>query len=639
VIKWVVWIFLALLDRMFILGPEDERKFDSTQLLSRRSKDLGWRSTCLPKASIMKRPRLSPLALLPVLILGLSTMSSIAQDWQPTSSPVQWSSIACSADGTRLMALQTGGGGYASTNSGATWSPVALPATDVACRGDGTTWLVASPYFGNSTIGYSPALGWSDQNFLGSVGSLVASSANGMRLLSAGTNYSGSIANNDGIQVSSDSGASWNVVLSNVAVKALACSASGSAILAASASNVIYISTNFGANWSTNIVDNQWPGSWNSLASSADGSSLFAASDDGVFLSTNAGLHWSQIHAPDSFQSIAVSADGTQIAAAAKAGLIYTSTNSGITWEQSVLSGLSGFTNTNDIITAVAMSADGAKMFAAPLYGTIYTRFSIPPAPLLKIVLPGTNLALSWPCPSLNLVLQQATNLANPLWQDVTTPPTLNPTLQDEVTLGTPANPTFFRLVPSQVVQSTFRDLDFEQAIVTNAPPPYSGFEVIPFATAFPGWTGYIGTNLATGALFASQFLDSACIGLQTNFPGSGFDGKYYALVQAGFTAGPPGLLAAAASLSQTGLIPKNARSIQFKARATSDEISVTLNGQPVLLSTLTTSQGIVFQGSVSAFGGTTAELRFTAQPTAAPRPPINNFLLDSISFSTRPVP
>src|SRR5260221_7882389 len=74
---------------------------------------------------------------------------------------------------------------YASTDSGATWSLVGLPppTTDVACNGDGTRLIVTGAYLADFMMQYSPTSGWSG-DFLGSQGSLVASSANGMTLLS-----------------------------------------------------------------------------------------------------------------------------------------------------------------------------------------------------------------------------------------------------------------------------------------------------------------------------------------------------------------------------------------------------------------------------------------------------------------------
>jgi hypothetical protein len=343
-----------------------------------------------------------------VLVSGFlfcfSAARTRAQYWQSTVSPESWSGIACSADGNKLLGVQvvsalSGGSGfvYASTNAGGTWTfeDVAWPTANVAGSADGTQWYVADPFAIQSGI-YSTGPGWSFGE-LSNPGNLVACSDDGRRVLAAGGyNIGPWFWNGGGVLISPDSGITWQVVLTNVFVTALASSSDGSTLLAVT-NNAICISTNYGANWSTNLVDPQWNGAWNSVACSKDASQLFAASDDGVFRSSNGGLAWSPIHAPDSFQSIAVSADATSIVAAARAGLIYISTNSGVTWDKSVLGGLSGYTNTSDIVTAVAISADGTKMFAAPNYGSIYThqipplRTVVPPVPLDLSAVPGLN--------------------------------------------------------------------------------------------------------------------------------------------------------------------------------------------------------------------------------------------------------
>jgi hypothetical protein len=520
---------------------------------------------------------LTDRVLISAAALCLAVNGSGAQGWHPTTSPAQWSSIACSADGTRIMALPPSSPQevfYASTNSGTTWSAVGNDfATDVACNGDGTAFIVAAPYDGNVMMQYSPTSGWSE-TFLavGTQSSLVASSTNGMTLLSAGVYYTGypSITNNDRILASLDGGFSWKVVLTNVAIKALACSASGSTFLAGSTSKVIYISTNFGVNWSSNLVDDLWPGSWNSLASSADGSRIFAASEDGVFVSTNAGLHWTQIHAPDSFQSIAVSPDGTQIVAAARAGRVCTSTNSGLNWDQSTLSGLSGYTNANDIITAVAMSTDGARMFAAPLYGSIYTSFP---------------------------------------------------------TLG------------------GFVNLDFESA--TLVPVAGDSYRSVQFAQAFPGWTETIVAALDTNALYDFVFLDSAGIAIidtNASYPrGVVIGGRYTALLQSGlgYTSNG-GKIPTDTTLSQTGLVPVDTKSLRFKANEwfdSSGTFAVKLGGQTLSLTTLGSGTNYTLYGAnVSRWAGQTNQLSFTVFGEN-PHGNDENLFLDDIQFSNQSVP
>jgi hypothetical protein len=512
---------------------------------------------------------------------------------------------------------------FASTNSGLSWFPPSVDAgVDVAASPDGTTWIVADAYCSDLLFTNSPSSGLPIRTPINTSSSLVALSSDGSRLFAAGY----------GIYVSTDSGYSWQPVLGDVSVTCLACSIDGATVVAGSPSNGLYITTNSGTTWSTNIVDSQWPGAWNSLACSVYPFRMFAASDDGVFLSTNSGLAWTQIHAPDSFQSIAVSADGSQIAAAVKAGLIYTSTDSGLSWNLSGLGDLSGLGATNSIATSVAMSADGSKMYAAPQGGNVYTNQSTPP-PVLKMVPSGTNLSFFWPFPSVNFVLQQTTNPLTNLWQNLSVSPIPNyTTLENMASIPAPAQSLFFRLAAYQALQSSFRDLGFESASIYKLFG--DTYNRIVFPPAFPGWMAYSGSIQAFSALFNNISPDSAAVGLQTNSSGL-FDGKYYATIQSGFQLGshaPHPVLTS--YLSQTGLIPTNAQALLFKANGS--KYVVSLNGQALALSPL---GGNLYGADVTRYRGTSAELRFTVLTNLPPQLPVNTLLLDSISFSTRPVP
>src|SRR5712671_7883497 len=92
-------------------------------------------------------------ALLSLLISG---SPGLAQNFTPTPAPFQnWLSIASSADGTLLFAVGSYGWLYASTNSGATWSPLTTvasgtepsrPWTSIACSADGAKLVAAANF-------------------------------------------------------------------------------------------------------------------------------------------------------------------------------------------------------------------------------------------------------------------------------------------------------------------------------------------------------------------------------------------------------------------------------------------------------------------------------------------------------------
>lgn len=112
---------------------------------------------------------------------------------------------------------------------------------------------------------------------------------------------------------------------------------------------------------------------WVSIAASSDGSKLVAAATGGFFFqgimgsflpgsiytSTNSGLTWQETTAPSQvWQAVASSADGSKLAAVVQYGGIYTSTNSGESWTRA--------TNAPTAFwSAIASSADGAELIAA----------------------------------------------------------------------------------------------------------------------------------------------------------------------------------------------------------------------------------------------------------------------------------
>src|SRR3989442_1029319 len=79
----------------------------------------------------------------PLVLAGLLTAvnPAFAQSWMQTSAPItNWTSIASSADGSKLVAVANPGPIYTSTNSGDTWTPTSAPTTNwqaVASSADG----------------------------------------------------------------------------------------------------------------------------------------------------------------------------------------------------------------------------------------------------------------------------------------------------------------------------------------------------------------------------------------------------------------------------------------------------------------------------------------------------------------------
>jgi hypothetical protein len=162
---------------------------------------------------------------------------------------------------------------------------------------------------------------------------------------------------------------------------AVASSADGARLVALASSNrisgQIYTSTNSGVDWTSNGAPNV---SWFSIASSADGTKLAAITFRGsVYTSPDSGGTWNDVldvpvNPSDYFPvypSVACSADGTQLAVLILPTCIFISTNSGATWMTNRQSAfVSGF-DQGPTNCSVASSADGSKLAVAFAMGDV----------------------------------------------------------------------------------------------------------------------------------------------------------------------------------------------------------------------------------------------------------------------------
>ena len=362
--------------------------------------------------------------------------SAFAQTWTQTGAPNgYWYSIACSADGSKLIA-GTYGQIYTSTNRGQIWatnnSPSAFLWTSVASSADGSKLIAAAgfPMSGPVYTSMDSGQTWISNNLPSKMWHFVVSSANGTKLAAGAQGY---LTNKGAIYISTNSGADWQFSSSNDWYSAAA-SASGNFIVGISG-NQILTSTNWGLTWGMTSA----PGTnWITVVCSADGRTIVAAVYEGpVYISTDSGATWTQTVAPisSSSSSVASSADGTKLLAI-ELGLIFVSTNTGVTWSS---------TSPNKQWYALASSADGCEWVATTIpNGGIWTA-QTPPSPQLDLAPSGSNLTASWIIPSTSFVLQQSSDLVS--WADLTNAPTLNLTdLQDEVVLSPTNSSGFFRL-------------------------------------------------------------------------------------------------------------------------------------------------------------------------------------------------
>ena len=177
--------------------------------------------------------------------------------------------------------------------------------------------------------------------------------------------------------------------------------------------------------------------------------------------------------------------------------------------------------------------------------------------------------------------------------------------------------------------QGTFQNLDFENG--TFVPIQGNSYFVEP-GPALPGWTSYIGTNLAQYALHNTLSLtpiaDIAIFG--PDLPPGEFHGHYYIVLQAGDDPfGGPGRVNS--GIAQTGMIPSDAQSMRLYLAF--GALSFSFAGQPIPLTNLGPGGGAsinynIYGADVSPFAGQTGALRLQGVG-----------YLDFIQFSTQPIP
>lgn len=200
----------------------------------------------------------------------------------------------------------------------------------------------------------------------------IATSADGTRLAAV---KEGDLSG-DLIYASTNSGANWNLMSApDKWWGQLASSADGTILMALGRDYMLvtngndiyyfvttsrmYVSTNSGTSWA-NTSSRPTEDAWTHAASSADGRKWVATtSGRKIYSSTNAGSSWTFRSAPSkSWSSIASSADGISLVAVVLGEGIYTSADSGATWILTSAPGGLG-------LSRVASSADGFKLMAA----------------------------------------------------------------------------------------------------------------------------------------------------------------------------------------------------------------------------------------------------------------------------------
>ena len=402
-------------------------------------RNAGSKHTCIKSYWLVENSGMKAMKILLLMAIAFSGAFTVfAQTWTTNAAPnLSWTSVASSADGSRLAAVAFTGPVYTSTNSGLTWNTNASPISgwkSIVLSADGTILAACL----QSGLGYISTNAGATWQYFGHSGSFIALSADGFHLAVA---LSGS-----SIYVSTNFGASWQTTTAPAkSWSCIASSANGQKLVAAVANEAIYTSSDFGNSWTSNSVPTK---QWSAAAMSADGNfavvvaGMKNGSSGPIFLSTNSSASWFQANAPvTNWVSVAVSADGRKLFALVAGNSpdgpnpFYTSTNYGLDWTTT--------SGPNAWWSSIASSADGGKLIAAA--SLVYTtQTTMTPVLALDAT---SGLQVSWIIPSTNFVLQQNSDLTSTNWLVVPNVPALNLTnLQNQVMLPLPAGNNFYRL-------------------------------------------------------------------------------------------------------------------------------------------------------------------------------------------------
>jgi photosystem II stability/assembly factor-like uncharacterized protein len=310
-----------------------------------------------------------------------------------TVQELNWSSVTCSSDGSKIFATVTGGDIYRSTDFGITWSSTnnadlnTLNWSSITSNSDGYS-LYATVSEGSIYSSTNLGVTWEPNSNM-ELSTLVWSS---ITTNTDGSKVFATVSRGD-IYISTDYGVTFNPT-NNVSLigniwNSITCSSNGKKVAAVAEENYfIYLSTNSGVTWTStnnggsfNENDNYF---WKGIAINSDGNKLAAVASilsgtGDVYRSDNSGLTWTPTSNVDLNQlhwnCITSSSDGKKLVAGVggDGGDIYRSTDSGLTWTSSGNQSLSTLK-----WKSVTMSANGYRTIAVAYNGGIYTYESSP---------------------------------------------------------------------------------------------------------------------------------------------------------------------------------------------------------------------------------------------------------------------
>ena len=288
----------------------------------------------------------------------ISVTTDYGTNWLPTAFPAATSvflfnggyltkitntsyHLACSADGTKVVAAVENGPIYFSTDGGVSCQTSSVPAaawTSVASSADGGTMVGA---LGGGSVYFSQDFGatWNPANLPAQLWTSVCLSADGKWV---------GAASSTGSYISSDAGVTW--ITNDISSRSISCSASGTNWTMVG--EQVYISNDGATTWQTNFDAGGW---WWSGVTSADGCAVTAMSWDlGILVGRLTPSPQLNIQPQDSAVKISWLLPSTNFVLQQTADL------SNPTWTTVTTTPTLNFTNLNQ---QVSVPANGSNLF------------------------------------------------------------------------------------------------------------------------------------------------------------------------------------------------------------------------------------------------------------------------------------
>ena len=279
-----------------------------------------------------------------------------------------WSSSIISPEGTVLVATETGGNIWVSSDSGTNWTEQnkidnGYPWQYVSMNFDGTT-ICACSNNGNLWTSTNSGTDWRDSNITDIWKSVAVSSYNNGNIMYA-------VSSTGNFLYSTNYGYSWNTQPNNDNTwSGVTTNANGNISYSSDDGGNIYLNV-LSENTITSTALSLGAHTWKGITTDSTGNVVVAISANGnVFVSTNSGSNWTNSFFGTNLSSVAINPlYPSTIYVSENPGSILYSTNSGLNWTRSpsypvgAWNSISSSINQNGILTTVSG-------------GNLYTQFN-----------------------------------------------------------------------------------------------------------------------------------------------------------------------------------------------------------------------------------------------------------------------